>query len=413
MTENTEVLVYEPKEPAVAVETVRRGASADLKPLVASTRQQLDALRPRWIEAMSHCGVESAGAFADLFTTFVEVAPADAEPHVAVFGDASADGPKAVICGRIERRSVLCRFGYFSLRTPMLRCMIVDDGGLFSNSSPAASKAIVDHLKELLSSGGAQYLEVRHLPLDHPAFPALSRLATISTGPEPHWRLNLPSSFEEFMKPFSPKHRYNRRRQDRMLCDHFGGKVTMRKFDSPDHLDEFIAGASDIVAKSYQGGLGVGLSDNAYWRSVLGTEARRGRFCGYWLESEGRPFVFQAAARWGTSYRVLATSFLPELRQLAPGIVLHLRVLKLLCEQGVRTVDYGFGDAEHKRTYSSQSCEEGSLRIYGSGIRARCSGFLDCGINIASRLARWMTESLGITSIIKRKWRDRLQHNTE
>jgi hypothetical protein len=309
------------------------GASATdhgaLSVSIASTREQVDAIRPQWIRTMAGCGVEAADAVADLFTALLDVAGSPAQPYVVLFGNEEGNGgPRAAICGRTQRRCVTCRLGCLSLPTPKLRCLQIDDGGLFTDGSSAASHAVVRHLEELLGGRVIQHLAVNHLPCQHPAFSELSRNATVAIGPAVHCRLSIPRSFDELMKMFSAKHSYNLQRQDDLLVAHLGGKLTLREFDRAEQLDRFLTGAAAVAARTRQGGHCRALADDAHWRAVLGTEAKNGRFRGYWLEDEqDKPIAFQAGARWGNTYRLMASSFLPELRHLSPDTVLHIRVL--------------------------------------------------------------------------------------
>jgi CelD/BcsL family acetyltransferase involved in cellulose biosynthesis len=142
---------------------------------------------------------------------------------------------------------------------------------------------------------------------------------------------------------------------------------------------------------------------------VLIAEARHGRFRGYWLERDGSPLVFQVGARWRNTYRLLATAYLPELRRFSPGIVLHMRVLRLLCESGIDSVDYGYGDAEYKRTYGSDCTEHFTLHLYGAGLKSCLARGIDASSDRASRFARRVTGVLGMTDALKKKWRARLQ----
>ena len=50
----------------------------------------------------------------------------------------------------------------------------------------------------------------------------------------------LPTTVESYLSKFSAKRRYNLKRQTRILQDHFGGRLELRRFDSPHQVDDLL-----------------------------------------------------------------------------------------------------------------------------------------------------------------------------
>ena len=378
-----------------------RGDSIEI--VRAESVQELSELRADWEHLQQRYGEAAPDAAPDLFAATLPVLGSGARPHVALFRD--AEGPRALLVGRTVRRAVACRFGYYRVRTPRLHCLEVPYGGLVTDRSPGAGRAVLSYVEDLLRRRAVEHLVLEHLPRRHELFESLARLAVVARS-EMHWRLDLvPGSFEETLRQFGKKHRYNMRRADRMLVEHFGGAVSLRLFARAGELDAFFGGASQVVSGSYQARLGVGLADNPRWRTILGNLAERGRLRAFWLEANGTPIAFQAGAVWNEMYLLLATSYLPAFAHLSPGTVLLVRVLRDLCDLGCRAVDYGFGDADYKRIYGSRSWDEQTLRLYGPGPRATFARGLDASLLRASALGARTIERLGILPWLKRRWR--------
>src|SRR5450432_1251893 len=359
---------------------------------VITNARDLTAIRDRWLQVQKRCGVSASREMYDLFVGTIDVIGGRATPYVVIFSDDR--GGRAMIVARLTQRAMPCKFGYLRLKTPNLLCLEIMDGGLITDGTAAARVAILSHLRERLASREVELIVVEHLPIEHDLFPSLWP-KSLYADREVHWKLSLAGGYEAVLKKFSGKHRLTLRKKDRVLVEHFSGNVEVKQFTQPDQLETFLQQVSALVAKTYQGALGVGVQDNPRWRAILNLEAQAGRFRGYWLECDGSPIAFHLGAIWDGTYKLLAMSFLPEFAKISPGIVLHMRVLQLLCAEGATAVDYGFGDADYKRTYGSQSWEEATLYLYGTTPRAMLAWMLTSTCGIASRNAKKIIAATG------------------
>jgi len=173
-------------------------------------------------------------------------------------------------------------------------------------------------------------------------------------------------------------------------------------------VDEFLACATQITARSYQGRLKVGLRNDRVTREALCADGRTGRLRCYWLEANTEPIAHQAGYIDSNTYHLAATSFLPQYGHLSPGQVLLVRVIEDLSTTDVRCIDYGFGDADYKRIYGTESWSEQSIRLYGRTARARLSWALDAAATRGAGALKRATEKLGAIQRIKNTWRRRL-----
>lgn len=376
---------------------------------VISCSEITAAVREIWTRLQAASGAITPPADPDRFAALTSAM--GARPHLAVFRD--DESARAIIIGRTHTRAVTCRFGYKNLHTPLLKCMeIVYGGVIMDGPDPSVHCAVVDHLNSMLRLGEVDHIMVNHLSADSPLLAWLRRKLgqrLITRTVEPHWQLDLPGSHEELLHGFSRKHRYNIRRTDRLLMECFGGRVALRLFHKEEELEEFISGTAALAGRTYQAGLGMTFDDTRAWRAILRTEVRNKRLRAYWLECEGRPIAFQLGCVYGSTYVVEVMGYLPEYKELSPGAVLHMRVLADLCAAGIRRVDYGFGDADYKRSYGSKSWNEVTIHIYGHGIYSWLAYWMDASTQTANGVA---TRLLGPhVKRVKRWWRRRLNRS--
>lgn len=377
----------------------------------ANSIAELVCIEPDWLRLRDRAFPLSSNAEPGRFRITVESMGAGVRPRCTVFRDGGR--PIGAVIARSVRRGVGCRFGYFSARTPKLRCLEVVYGGLLTDGSDGARTAILDHLRGLLRSAEVEHILVNHLPTDDPLCGALRSLGASTAHEEPHWSAKLvPGSYEKSIAHHSSKHRSKLRRYDRLLCDAFGGDVELRVYSTPEEVGPFLDASTPIAERTYQAELGVAVTDTPLRRAVLTHEAEAGRFRSYVLFGAGKPIAYQNGAVYADRYLCDGRGYLPEHRDLRPGNILSLRIMADLCEQGLSWVDYGFGDAEYKRVYATDKWNETTIRLYGSTARARLASLMDRASGAAARGASRLASSSLISSI-KRRWRKRLAKGGE
>jgi CelD/BcsL family acetyltransferase involved in cellulose biosynthesis len=165
-----------------------------------------------------------------------------------------------------------------------------------------------------------------------------------------------------------------------------------------------IAALESIARKSYQRGLGAGFSAAEDGRlAELGL--RQGRFRAWVLSIGGAPVAFELGIRHGESFIVGAKGFDPEYGRHHVGKVVQLRMLEKLCEDpSVRTVDFGFGDADYKRRMATRSWDEADVFVYGRSMRALMANVGRGAVLGADRLARRLAGPERVADV-KRRWR--------
>ena len=383
-------------------------------PLSHALHESIDslrALRDAWLHLQQRSGWVTSNADPDRMISTLAARGDAVWPHVVTFGD-PAD-PRAMIVARRERRRVAVPLGYLRVQTPKLSCLDVVYGGLLvPGDDPGAAEALVDYLTDTMRRGPVDHVMINHLPHDSAVFQSLTRRlgkrARLAKT-ERHWALDFAGgTWESVLATFSKKHRYNIRRADSKLVEHFGQRVSLGVFSRPDQVEEFIHLAAAVAAHTYQAKLGAGFADTPMWREILRQEAAAGRLRCYLLVCDDRATAFQVGTVYGKRYHLDAIGYLPELAQLSPGTVLLLRSFKELSDLGVREIDYGFGDAEYKRIYGSRNWEESTVHLYGLGLRPVAARWMEGAGGAAEAAARKLAGSEGVLKRVKKKWRAKL-----
>lgn len=383
--------------------------------VAATTSEEIAALREDWLILRSRYGTATPDADPDFFLDIYHALDEEVRPHVVVFRDDTA--PYALIVGRLARKPITSRVGYFKVPSPHLQCLEIVYGGLITDGKPCSRTAVAGYLETLLSERAVDVLSVHHLNVDHPLAEVLAQGLTshrrVVCLRDLHWSLNLldPATGERLMR-HSRKTRSTFRRKDRKLVREFGTCVALRVFRYPSEAGEFVKYAGSITSETYQNALNTGVQDTERWRMIVQALADTGRFRGYLLYGRDEPIAYVVGAVFNQSFTLFATGFLPAYCQLSPGSVLLVRVLDGLASDGVTTFDFGFGDAEYKRLHGSRCWEEVTVRLYASGWRSALASHMERAAMVGSRFAARVARSTGMLRRLKRGWRGRLERTS-
>jgi CelD/BcsL family acetyltransferase involved in cellulose biosynthesis len=379
---------------------------------IATALRDLPALEASWTVLRDRYGATSPNAEPQIFAATVSALGQASQPYIALFED-GAD-PRAIIIARRSDRPFRCRLGYLPLRSPRLRGLDIVYGGLITDGSDGAKRAVCDHLRALLRTRRIDHLMINHLPLTHELFSSLIGLrgcdrASLRGRFEPHWRFTLADGpFENTLRRFSRKHRYNLRRTDRLLAERFGGDLRLRRITGARDVRTFIGEALRITGAGYQAAIGAGIGNPDVQEGVLHAAAAGGQLRCYLLLGAGRAIAFQSGVVCRGVYHLQSTAFLPEFGPCSPGRALLVRVLEDLCAAGVGIVDYGFGDARYKQIYGNECREEATVHLWANTPVATSARMLHRFATAANHRAAALTRRFGVLDTIRSRWRGRL-----
>lgn len=397
-------------EPSLTVSPVV-DASGPWTVSVARTLEEVERLRPSW-EALQ---ADSLRADPDFFLTVLRSSgPAVLRPHVILF---ERDGrPEMLVVARIESIRLPSRFGYRTFYAPRVRSLTVVYGGVLGATELAAP--VVDELWSTLAAGEADVVYMPSVRTDSPIYelarnrpPALCRQR--GSGPKRHWRLVLPGSLEEFLVTRSARSRGRIRRYPKRLLDEYGDRMELRTYRDSSSIDELFAEAESVAAKTYQRALGASFEDSKLHRAITQLAMDRGWFRGYVLRLDGVPRAFWFGIGHRGVFRTGQTGFDPDYRDYNVGTYVLMRMIEDLCaEPSINVIDYGFGEAEYKHTFGSDSWEEDDVLMFAPTFRAVRINGSRAVVNGCARACGRVLARTGMAGTIKSRWRRRLQRST-
>jgi CelD/BcsL family acetyltransferase involved in cellulose biosynthesis len=375
---------------------------------VARSVDELDALRGPW-EALQgrHFPTDP-----DAFRTILCHQPQAVRPHVLLLERAGE--PVSLLLARLEDLRLRTKVGYRDVYAPRVRSLTVVNDGLLGDDSEEKCRTLLAELRGSLAAGEADVLRLRNLRLGSSfhgiATTEMPRLARGHRArPSVHWVLELPPTFDAFLQGLSSSTREGVRRYERKLTKEYGDRLELRVFRAPAELDELFEHVGRVAETTYQGGLGVAFSGDELQRSLTRLAMERGLFRSWVLFLDGAPRAFWHGEAYRGVFRIGVPGYDPAFAHLRIGTFVLMRLIEDLCaEDGVDTLDYGFGDAEYKRRFGTRSWEEEDVLVYATTAKGIRTNAARTGILSTAGLARRALARGGALDRIKRGWRQRL-----
>jgi len=371
---------------------------------VARTAAELDALREAWL------GLEprSIDALPDVFGAVLDGREEVLGAHVAV---AERDGaPVALAACRIEDRHAEARFGYATLHRARLRTLTLVHGGIVGADDDAeAVDALAAALVAAVDAREADAVFFHKLALDSPLHRAVLRAAPRRRrqrflAVDRHWTRELPDTYEAFLSSLS--RRKHLKYYLRKLEKEYGERLTLTRHHRPEDLETLLADVEAVAARTYQRGLDAGFHAERD-RDIVATGLAAGRYNAWVLAIDGAPVAFEYGELHGGTYFLGGKGYVPELRDKSLGNYVALHVLQELIGEGsARRIDFGFGDADYKRSFGDGGWDEADLTVYARRPRPLAINALHSAIVGADRGARRLAGRDRVAKV-KSLWRSR------
>jgi ribosomal protein S18 acetylase RimI-like enzyme len=373
---------------------------------VLSTREEVEKLRLFWSSIQ-----REPEADIDFYLFIVNLRPEIIRPCIVV---AYKNGrPVTLLAGRIEDSRFEIKIGYKVLWRCKIRRFINFYGGFMGARDLEITTLVVKRLLQALREQGASLCVwdgVRWSSDLHQVLKSAPNLLCRDhlASPNPHWTMNLPGSLEELLeKRMNKKHRYWAKRTMRMLEKDFPDAVRYTSYSTSQEMPALFRDAVAVAQKTYQWGLGVGFSDSEEQKKRLELESRKGWLRGYVLYLKEEPVAFWICTLYGETIHLDCTGFDPSLRKYEVGTALLLHVIRDMCGQKIKRMDFGLGTALYKEKFGDSQFDETTMWIFRFSLR----GIL---LNVLRHLTQGPIESLrkiikrlGLEQKLKRLWRSR------
>ncbi len=373
---------------------------------IARSREEMEPLRAAWKDLQRHPNSDM-----DYYLAVVDSRSKILRPHVVALYRHGR--PVAMTIGRLEDIALDLKVGYKSLLRPRLRALTVIYGGFLGDCSDEAVDGMMAALMSSLRNGEADVLFIHNLDVDSPVYRRTSK-TPYRTGRNyfpilnVHWEMSVPPDMAEFYESLEYKVRKNMRRSVRMLAKAYPDNIQIRCFRHKSEVETFLRDAEEVAKKTYQRGLGVGFVENEETSRLVRMAAENGYLRSYILYIGDRPVAFEQAVQYGDTLYCENAGYDPSYRKVDPGTNLFLSLLDDLCaEKKISRIDFGFGDADYKRSYGGHCREEASVYIFAPTIKGLAVNIMQSLLTAASKYAEAVFKKLSLYDRIKRSWRIR------
>ena len=381
---------------------------ADALVTIADSRAAVEALRPVW-EAAPAADIDSD---IDYFLAVAENAEQVVSPHVVRIRRAGL--PDILVVARLENLPVRLQLAYWTFARVRLRAIVVTFGGVIGTRGAEDEALVMRELRRLLDAGAADLLLMRNVDPRGTLHDAARRIAAgirrAHAQPVDHlWAMSLPATLDALLAGRSAKSRSSFRREDRLLREEFGNRLTLRRFQRPDELDELCRDMERVSARTYQAGLGAGFANSPMERALVSLGLAKGRYRCWMLYAGERPIAFWAGAAHGGTFFPGTPGFDPDHARHSIGRYTMFRMIEDLCaDPAVSRIDFGRGDAQYKTEYAAVTRQ--ATDVWLAARRpwpVAVVGLLSLA-GLANRHGRRWSESLDLSRRLKALWRRRL-----
>ncbi len=372
--------------------------------------EELEGIRDFWTQHQIHPNCDF-----DFYSHIVKTRPSIQRPHVVVlYRDHQ---PVAALVGRLENGTVDLRVGYKKVLGLRSRTLTFLHGGLIGDASAENCAEMARSVIRSLDDAEAEVAYFNHLRTGGPLFseilkldcsPRRRRVAARSN----HRGMTLFKTGQEFLSSLSSRERNNQKRRLKRLNEEFSGQVRISCYRQRADLETMVQDINRIARGTYQRSLGVGFEDNADNRQQLEIALTRGWMRAYVLYLADRPSAFWMGNVFSNIFYSGFTGYDPALSKYAPGMFLLLKALEQLCEEnsdgGIRTADFGLGDAEWKHVVGDLKWEEAPIYLFSQTSRGRLLNLTFNTSKVLDAIGKKALGRLQLVGRVKRAWRNRL-----
>lgn len=340
-----------------------------------------------------------------------QVLHCDPGDQMVALVDQDNTGLYGVLSGRIHGSRIAFEIAGMTLARKRLRVMTVHTGIVTRRrEAPAAiSRALVAAAK-LIPGSPALFLDAV------PEGSTLHGLLT-TTGTEIHrayrvlpWaetgnaRATWTGSVEEYLKAIGKGTRKDLKRCAKELMSDPARDCKVRSFSTPAELEEFLADGVAISDKTYQKKhLHLGLSTGGKLEAQLRFAAGRGAFLGHILYVDRVPIAFQYGFIYGDKYFAQQVGHDPDWKDVQPGSVLHLEVLRdIECRKlDVKVLDFGQGMTKFKERTTNEHRIIGHYYLFPRTPKGFALYLVAGSMSGTKRFLQWTIDALRLRDTVK------------
>ncbi|HZW93532.1 MAG TPA: GNAT family N-acetyltransferase [Candidatus Eremiobacteraceae bacterium] len=385
--------------------TDRLAASPALEVKIARSLAEVAEIREIWSSWPSHRDSDI-----DFCLGFVWADERVIRPHVILI---YRDGrPEAMLVGRLEHTRLRSKIGYLNLAGISSRALIFAYGSLLGDASVQNCNDFMQSVLSALRDGEADLALFDHLRVGsflHERALVASGVATrdhLATA-ETHFVMSLPGDIKDVYAGLSGNHRSDLKRKAKKLMADHQGSVKVLCYREPSELEGWMQQVEEIAKKTYQRGLGVGFQNDEETRRRLLLCAEKGWLRAYILHVGGTPCAFWIGTVYHGRFCSDYLAFDPAFSQYSPGTFLLMKVVEEFCAEGVKGIDFGFGEARYKEQFGNNPLTESSVFLFSPTPKGILLNATRTSAGLMDKAAKKLLEGTNLLPRIKKVWRAR------
>lgn len=238
-----------------------------------------------------------------------------------------------------------------------------------------------------------------------------------SGGTSTHRLVRVPGSFKEYADKWSGRTRrtlaYKWRKLEAASAER-RGKLSVKRYRLPGEVAELISHAERVSSKSWQGTrLGKVIAEERQGRTIR-AYAENGWLRSYVLLSGDAPLAFVIGYQAYGTYIYDVPAYDPAWAAHNPGSALLYRMLEdLTSEDRPEVVDFGYGDNEYKRLFSTDAYEETNVYLVQKSAYTGLARATHEAAAVLGSAARSGLDRLGLRERVRHLLRGRATRDAE
>jgi len=382
-------------------------ANSEITVQVARSLTEIHELRGVWQNLRCHPNADM-----DYYLAVLNSRTEIIRPHVIVLS--RNETPVSLLIGRLDSKPFEVGLGYKKLPFSSARWLTFIYGGLLGDDSDECVRVMMASVMNSLRNREAEIVWFNQLKVDSALYRGTRAVdGMLSRDHFPfmniHWKVQLPGSFEEFLRQRTSHRRNNLKRYAKRLKESFGDKLTIKEFREPSQIQQLLEDTEKVATKSYHRGLQAGFVNNVETQRLMALSADRKWLRAYVLYIDGNPTAFWNGLLLGKTFFTGTTGFDPAFRDYRLGTFLLERMIEDLCKERIaEAVDFGFGDAQYKKDLCDQSWEESSVYLFAPTFKGALLNGLRTVPAMVSNAAQQVLTKTGLLPRVKKIWRDYL-----
>ena len=377
---------------------------------ILDTIEKIESYREVWGNFNQHINSDL-----DHFITVILSRDEILQPYVIVIN--KDDQPAAILVGRIEDIPFEMSFGYKTIMKPVMRHLTIIYGGIFGDINQILNNEIISILRNVLKQKVADLILFRNLPIKSMLFEAGRSIPFFMQRdfiiqPSVHWQIKLPDSFNDYFSQLSRRTRSNFNNYSNRVRKTFKGEYEIKIITHADHIEMIFNDLESIAQKTYHRQLGFGFFNTVENKKRFKLGFDKGWLKVYILYIKNKPVAYWVGWKYREVFYTDYTGYDSDYNNYRVGNFLLLKIIEDCCnDEIVRTIDFGFGDAQYKRILSNFSWEESQLYIFSLTMKTVCLNILRIIINKFSKFIQVLLIKMNMLEKVKKVWRTRTLNN--